>query len=71
MKINNKIIEKHGLKPEEFKSIKELLKRDPNILELGILQCGMSTAHINLQEFIKKLPTKGKQVIQGQEKMLE
>ena len=36
MEITKKLIEKHGLKIEEFKSIKKLLKRDPNLLELGI-----------------------------------
>ena len=36
MEITNKIIEKHGLKKEEYKKIKELLKRNPNFLELGI-----------------------------------
>ena len=36
MKINNQIIEKHGLKLEEFEKIKKLLKREPNLLELGI-----------------------------------
>ena len=36
MRITNKIIEKHGLKLEEFENIKKLMKRDPNLLELGI-----------------------------------
>ena len=36
MKIDKKIILSHGLKLEEYSKIKELLKRDPNILELGI-----------------------------------
>ena len=36
MKITDKIIKSHGLKPDEFESIKKLLKRDPNLLALGI-----------------------------------
>ena len=36
MKITNEIIQNHGLKQEEYLSIKQLLKREPNILELGI-----------------------------------
>ena len=36
MKITDKIVEKHGLKQEEYRSIKKLLKREPNFLELGI-----------------------------------
>ena len=36
MKITDKIVEKHGLNPEEFTNIKKLLKREPNFLEIGI-----------------------------------
>ena len=36
MVISNQIIEKHGLKLDEFDTIKKLLKRKPNLLELGI-----------------------------------
>jgi len=67
MKITNQIIEKHGLKLDEFEKIKELLKRDPNHLELGIFSamwnehCSYKSSRIHL----KKLPTKGKHVIQG------
>ena len=67
MKISKQIIEKHGLKFEEFENIKKLIKRDPNLLELGIFSamwnehCSYKSSRMHL----KKLPTKGKQVIQG------
>ena len=67
MKINNQIIEKHGLKLEEFEQIKKLLNREPNLLELGIFSamwnehCSYKSSRLHL----KKLPIKGKQVIQG------
>ena len=67
MEITKNIIEKHGLNLEEFKSIQKLLKRDPNLLELGIFSamwnehCSYKSSRLHL----KKLPTKGKQVIQG------
>ena len=67
MEITNKIVEKHGLKLDEYKTIQKLLKRNPNILELGIFSamwnehCSYKSSRIHL----KKLPTKGKQVIQG------
>jgi len=67
MKITNTIVEKHGLKPDEYSKIKELLKREPNLLELGIFSamwnehCSYKSSRIHL----KNLPTKGKQVIQG------
>ena len=67
MEIDSKIIEKHGLTLKEFEEIKKLLKRKPNLLELGIFSamwnehCSYKSSRIHL----KKLPTKGKQVIQG------
>ncbi len=67
MIITNKIIENHGLKPDEYENIKKLLKREPNLLELGIFSamwnehCSYKSSRIHL----KKLPTKGKHVIQG------
>ena len=67
MKITNKLIEQHGLKLEEFSSIKKLLKREPNLLELGIFSA-MWNEHCSYKssrKHLKNLPTKGKQVIQG------
>ena len=67
MEITDHIIESHGLKPEEYKRITKLLKRTPNFLELGIFSamwnehCSYKSSRIHL----KKLPTKGKHVIQG------
>jgi len=67
MKITNAVVEKHGLKPEEFYKIKELLGREPNMLELGVFSamwnehCSYKSSRIHL----KNLPTKGKNVIQG------
>ena len=67
MKITNQIVEKHGLKLEEFAAIKKLLKRDPNFLELGIFSA-MWNEHCSYKssrKHLKNLPTKGKRVIQG------
>jgi len=67
MKITNQIVENHGLKLEEFENIKKLLKRDPNLLELGIFSamwnehCSYKSSRLHL----KKLPINGEQVIQG------
>ena len=67
MEITDKILEKHGLKKEEYKDIQKLLKREPNLLELGIFSamwnehCSYKSSRLHL----KKLPTTGKQVIQG------
>ncbi len=67
MSISSKIIEQHGLKPDEYVNIKKLLKREPNLLELGIFSA-MWNEHCSYKssrKHLKTLPTKGKQVIQG------
>jgi phosphoribosylformylglycinamidine synthase II len=67
MKITNEVVEKHGLKLEEYSKIKILLNREPNMLELGVFSamwnehCSYKSSRIHL----KSLPIKGKQVIQG------
>jgi len=67
MKVNENIAIDHGLNKEEFKKICNLLKRVPNITELGIFSamwnehCSYKSSKIHL----KNLPTKGKIVIQG------
>jgi phosphoribosylformylglycinamidine synthase II len=67
MLVNEKIAVEHGLKSDEYKKICKLLKRTPNITELGIFSamwnehCSYKSSRIHL----KKLHTKGKKVIQG------
>ena len=67
MIINEQVAIDHGLKKDEYDKICELLKRTPNITELGIFSamwnehCSYKSSRLHL----KKLPTKGKQVIQG------
>ena len=67
MKITDQLVEKHGLKKDEFENIKKLLGREPNLLELGIFSamwnehCSYKSSRLHL----KKLPTAGEQVIQG------
>ncbi len=57
----------HGLKKDEYKKICNLLKRTPNITELGIFSA-MWNEHCSYKSsrfHLKNLPTKGKNVIQG------
>ncbi|MDC1032908.1 phosphoribosylformylglycinamidine synthase subunit PurL [Candidatus Pelagibacter sp.] len=67
MIVNEQVAIDHGLKKDEFAKICVLLKRTPNITELGIFSamwnehCSYKSSRLHL----KKLPTKGKQVIQG------
>tara|TARA_B110000438_G_scaffold287561_1_gene320011 strand:+ start:1051 stop:3243 length:2193 start_codon:yes stop_codon:yes gene_type:complete len=67
MIVSEQIAVEHGLKKDEYKKICTLLKRIPNITELGIFSamwnehCSYKSSKLHL----KKLPTKGKNVIQG------
>src|SRR6058998_1274498 len=61
------VLAAHNLTPDEFNRIKELLGREPNLVELGVFSvmwsehCSYKSSRIHL----KKLPTRGKLVVQG------
>jgi phosphoribosylformylglycinamidine synthase subunit PurL len=63
--ITSETIAAHNLTPEEFTRIKELLGREPNLVELGVFSvmwsehCSYKSSRIHL----KRLPTKGERVI--------
>ena len=55
MDVNEQIAIDHGLKSDEYKKICQLLKRTPNITELGIFPlCGMNIVHISRHDFTLK-----------------
>ncbi|MDA9139186.1 phosphoribosylformylglycinamidine synthase subunit PurL, partial [Candidatus Pelagibacter ubique] len=65
--VNEQLAIDHGLKKDEYKKICDLLKRVPNITELGIFSA-MWNEHCSYKSsrfHLKNLPTKGKNVIQG------
>ena len=67
MTITDQVVEKHGLKLEEYSKIKKLMQREPNLLELGIFSA-MWNEHCSYKssrKHLKTLPTKGTCVIQG------
>ena len=67
MEVTEKIAIEHGLKKDEYEKICKLLKRNPNITELAIFSA-MWNEHCSYKssrKHLKKLHTKGKQVIQG------
>jgi phosphoribosylformylglycinamidine synthase II len=67
MIVNEQVAVDHGLNKDEYAKICDLLNRTPNITELGIFSamwnehCSYKSSRLHL----KKLPTKGKKVIQG------
>ncbi|MCT4608116.1 MAG: phosphoribosylformylglycinamidine synthase subunit PurL [Pelagimonas sp.] len=65
--ITDELIEAHGIKPDEYERILEIMGREPTFTELGIFSamwnehCSYKSSKIHL----KKLPTTGPQVICG------
>src|SRR5712664_375715 len=65
--IDPQVLERHGLKPDEYDRIVQFLNREPNLTELGIFSvmwsehCSYKSSRVHL----KTLPTKGPQVLQG------
>ncbi len=63
--ITPEIIEQHGLSPEEYEKIKQILGREPNFTELGVFSvmwsehCSYKSSRVHL----KRLPTTGERVI--------
>ena len=48
MKITPEIIDKHGIKPEEYKKIISLIEKKPNLLEIGIFSAiALGTLYLN------------------------
>ena len=67
IKITDKILKEHNIKPEEYSDIIKLIGREPNINELGVFSAMWSEhcAYKNSKPLIKTLPTKGKQILVG------
>ena len=66
MEVNEQIAVDHGLKKEEFSKICDLLKRTPNLTELGIFSA-MWNEHCSYKSsktHLKKLNTKNSQKTQ-------
>jgi phosphoribosylformylglycinamidine synthase len=67
MMIDPRVLEQHGLKPDEYERIVSLLGREPNLTELGIFSvmwsehCSYKSSRVHLGT----LPTDGAQVLQG------
>jgi phosphoribosylformylglycinamidine synthase II len=67
IRVTAEIAAEHGLTAEEYARIKQILGREPNITELGIFSvmwsehCSYKSSKVHL----KRLPTRGKLVVQG------
>ncbi len=65
--IDSEVLKNHKLTDEEYAKILEILGRKPNMVELGIFSVMWSEhcSYKSTRKHIKKLPTKGPQVICG------
>lgn len=65
--ITSEVIQAHGLTKEEYDRICTTLKRDPNLTELGMFSVMWSEhcSYKSSRAHLKRLPTKGKIVLQG------
>src|SRR5438270_2813305 len=67
IKVTPEIAAEHGLSVEEYARVIQILGREPNITELGIFSvmwsehCSYKSSKVHL----KRLPTRGKVVVQG------
>jgi phosphoribosylformylglycinamidine synthase II len=67
IKVTAEIASEHGLTADEYARVKQILGREPNITELGIFSvmwsehCSYKSSKVHL----KRLPTRGKLVVQG------
>jgi len=67
IRVTPEIAAEHGITREEYARIQQILGRDPNITELGIFSvmwsehCSYKSSKVHL----KRLPTRGKLVVQG------
>src|SRR5437762_168618 len=64
-KVTPELVAKHGLTPEEFERIKNILGRDPNFTELGIFSVMWSEhcSYKNSRLELKKFPTAGPNIL--------
>lgn len=67
VKITPEIIAEHGVTPEEYQTILDILGREPNITELGIFSVMWSEhcSYKNSKPLLVTFPTTGDQVLQG------
>ncbi|HYJ04792.1 MAG TPA: phosphoribosylformylglycinamidine synthase subunit PurL [Chthoniobacterales bacterium] len=63
--VTPELVAKHGLMPEEFERIKEILGREPNFTELGIFSVMWSEhcSYKNSRRELKKFPTTGPNIL--------
>jgi phosphoribosylformylglycinamidine synthase II len=67
IKVTPQLAAEHGLTADEYARIQKILGRDPNFTELGIFSVSWSEhcSYKSSRVHLRKLPTRGKHVVQG------
>ncbi|MGB9691307.1 MAG: phosphoribosylformylglycinamidine synthase subunit PurL [Candidatus Sumerlaeaceae bacterium] len=67
MRITPELVEEHGLSPQEYQKILEILGREPTLTELGIFSVMWSEhcSYKNSKPLLKTFPTSGPHILQG------
>ena len=67
IKVTPQLAAEHGLTPDEYARIQKILGRDPSFTELGIFSVSWSEhcSYKSSRVHLKRLPTRGKHVVQG------
>src|ERR1700727_3853906 len=63
--VTPELVARHGLTPDEYQRIKDILKREPNFTELGVFSVMWSEhcSYKNTRLELKKFPTTGPKVL--------
>src|SRR5438270_3217223 len=64
-RVTPEVVKEHGLTPKEFERIKKILRREPNLTELGIFSVMWSghCSYKNSRKELKKFPTTGPKIL--------
>ena len=67
IRVTPQLAAEHGLTPDEYARIQKILGRDPNFTELGIFSVSWSEhcSYKSSRVHLRRLPTRGKHVVQG------
>jgi phosphoribosylformylglycinamidine synthase len=65
--VTPELVASHGLTPEEYQKIVQILGREPNLTELGVFSVMWSEhcSYKSSRHYLKQLPTQAPQVLQG------
>src|ERR687892_192104 len=66
-RVTPELVASHGITPDEYQKIIQILGREPNYTELGVFSVMWSEhcSYKSSRQYLKSLPTEGRHVLQG------